>query len=123
MKSQRTILPALALATAAVWTIPNAAEADDERFNRFNDRTTFVLDGTRPHQSRSMASGAEALINRYNDRTSHVRDSERTYQRPEELSGRGVAAREVLFNQFSDRTANVRYSGRANQHRSATAQR
>jgi hypothetical protein len=123
MKSQRTILSALALATAAVWTIPNAAEADDERFNRFNDRTTFVMDSARPHKSRSMASSAGTLTNRYNDRTSHVRDSERPYQRLEELSGSEIVARDVLFNQFSDRTANVRYSGRAHQYRSVTARR
>lgn len=125
MKSQRMILPVLALATAAFSTLPGAAIADGDAFNRFNDRTTFVLDGARPYQHQSMASNAEALTNRFNDRTSHVRDSERPYQRlPAAVpSGNEVVAREILTNQFNDRTTHILDSARAYQQRSAIARR
>ena len=126
MKRQHTLLSVLVLSAAAFAALPGATLAQNEPFDRFNDRTPYaVADSTRPYQRHTPAPASDALASSgFNDRTAPVGDSTRPYQRPLAVPGDEVVARSILFNRFGDRSAPVVHdSARPYQYPAATAQR
>lgn len=126
MKRQHTLISALVLTTATFAALPGMTVAQNEPFDRFNDRTPYAVgDSTRPYQRHTPAPATATLASSgFNDRTAPVGDSTRPYQRPLAVPGDEVVARRVLFNQFGDRSApELRDSTRPYQYPAATAQR
>jgi hypothetical protein len=126
MKRQHTLVSALVLTTAAFAALSGAAVAQNDPFDRFNNRTPYaVADSTRPYQRATPAPATAPLASSgFNERTDPVGDSTRPYQRPLAAPGEERVARQVLFNQFGDRSApEVRDSARGYQYPVATAQR
>lgn len=119
----------LVLATVAHVALPDIAQAGDQQFDRFNDRTSHVvLDSTRPYQRASTAADTTyttASTSGFNDRSFPVQDSTRPYQRRQSVAGTptGIVERETLFNRFSERSQPILDSQRPYQRESYTAQR